>query len=116
MCGASDEELRGHLDGQRVGLELLGDDGAPDVPAARDLLRRPRRLRDRRHLAPRQVARLPLGLLRQLVEAEDALGARVLGMGDDLVDELTRLHADTLTGLARGPIQVQPSACRYQRA
>ena len=43
----------------------------------------------------------PLGALRQLVEPEDALRARVLGMGDDVVDDLLHLHAGTLTGVMK---------------
>ena len=70
------EQLRRHLDRERVRLELLGDDRAPDALAAGLLLLRPGGLRNRRELAPGHVPDLPFLLLRQLVEAEDLLRAR----------------------------------------
>jgi hypothetical protein len=67
------EELRRHLDRELVRLELLCDDGPPHVPPAGLALWRAAQLGDRRPLAPRQVAHLPLGVLRELVEPEDFL-------------------------------------------
>src|SRR5439155_9202782 len=65
------EELRRHLDRELVGLQLLRDHRAPDVAAARLLLGRALRLRDRRQLVPGQVAHLPLSPLRERVVPVD---------------------------------------------
>ena len=73
MVGRDREELRRHLDRELVGLQLLRDHGAPEVAPPRELLRRAGVLGDRRDLAPRQIAHLPLGPLRELVVAVDAL-------------------------------------------
>src|SRR5690349_10631381 len=67
------EQLRRHLDSELVRLELLRDYRPPKVAPARQLLRRTRVLRDRRDLAPREVAHLPLGPLGELVVPVDAL-------------------------------------------
>src|SRR5919106_2922759 len=75
VMGSELEQLRRHLDRERVGLELLGDDGAPDALAARPLLVGAPRLRDRRLLLPREIAHLPLVALGEPVVAEDAVPA-----------------------------------------
>ncbi|MGZ8687626.1 MAG: hypothetical protein ACXWZP_04295, partial [Gaiellaceae bacterium] len=74
------EQLAGHHHRELVGLELLGDHRAPhSLPALLALGRGSGpRLGDRRDLAPRQVAHLPLLLLRELVEAEDAASLLVV--------------------------------------
>src|SRR2546422_803947 len=96
VIGRDVEELGGHLAGELVRLELLRDHGTPQVAPASDLLRRALRLRDRRDLAPGQVANLPLGALGQLVEAEDA---RVCGwILVLLLDYLLRRPPGTLSG------------------
>ena len=77
VVGRDREELGCHLDGELVGLELLRDHGAPEVAPARELLRRARVLRDRRDVAPREVAHLPLGPLRELVVPVNALQVAV---------------------------------------
>ena len=76
--GRDREELGRHLDGELVGLQLLRDHRPPEILAARELLRRARVLGHRRQLAPRQVARLPFGALRELVEPHDARERRAI--------------------------------------
>src|SRR5581483_11679596 len=100
-------------DRELVGLQLLGDDRPPEVASPRELLRRALVLRDRRHLAPRQVAHLPLGALRQLVVAEDAGEVAVF---DSLrgVGALFQLHRATSL-VARHPGQCGNPAMRYPR-
>src|SRR5206468_4228667 len=66
------QELRRHLARDDVGLQLLHDDAAPDVAPPRLPLRRALPLRHGRELTPRHVPNLPLRVLRELVEAEDA--------------------------------------------
>src|SRR5204863_10038814 len=84
------QELRGHLAGEHVGLQLLREDGAPHVAPARPALVSAFALRDRRDLAPGQVAHLPLLPLRSLVEATNARkGLALLAL---LVDHLPRRH------------------------
>ena len=74
------QELRGHLDGELVGLQLLRDHRAPDGAAALlPLLEAPARVSGIGGISPRQVAHLPLLLLRELVEAEDAAALVVIG-------------------------------------
>jgi hypothetical protein len=74
------EQLGGHLDRELVCLELLRDHRAPDGAAALLSLRRGAGagLRDRRDVAPGDVPHLPLLLLRELVEAEDAAAPLVV--------------------------------------
>src|SRR3954447_868565 len=76
--GRGVQELRRHLARDDVGLQLLHDDAAPDVPAPRLPLRRALAFRDRRQLVPRDVLHLPLGVLREVVEPQDARVARAV--------------------------------------
>ena len=92
--GRDVEQLRGHLAGEDVRLELLGEHRAPHVPAPGLPHRRALALRDRRQLAPGQVAHLPLLALGQLVEAQDA-GER-LALVRLLVDHLLGRHQQEL--------------------
>src|SRR2546430_1941908 len=88
-------ERGGRPAGELARLELVRDRGPPQVGPASDFLRRALRLRDRRDLAPGQVANLPLGALGQLVEAEDA---RVWGwILVLLLDYLLRRHRGRLS-------------------
>ena len=84
--GRRREQLRRHLAREDVGLQLLHDHRAPDVATARLPLGRPLPLRHERDLAPRHVVHLPLLVLREVVEAEDAgvFGAVVGLRGDGI--------------------------------
>src|SRR5438309_1334707 len=59
VVGRDVEELRGHLAGELVRLQLLRDHRPPHVAPASDLLRRTFCFGDRRDLAPGEVADLP---------------------------------------------------------
>ena len=96
--GRDVQELRGHLAGEHVGLELLREDGAPHVASPRAALRRALPLRDRRELVPGQVAHLPLLLLGELVEAQDACVG--LALARDRLDDLLGSHARRLSSLS----------------
>ena len=104
------EQLAGHHHGELVGLQLLRDHRPPDrLPALLLLGRGARaRLRDRRELAPGEVADLPFLLLRQLVEAEDATRVVVVrcirgGLALRLDQRLVRgLRVDRLVGRLDG--------------
>ena len=70
---------------------------------ARELLRRARVLGDRRQLAPRQVAHLPLGPLRELVVAQHAReGAAVVAASARAVRSARSPSAQRLTFRRRG--------------
>src|SRR5207248_11206978 len=81
VVGSDVQELRRHLAGELVRLQLLRDYRAPHVSSARLLLRRPFRLGNRRDLAPGQIAHLPFGTLGELVEAQDARVRRRVFVG-----------------------------------
>jgi hypothetical protein len=80
VVGCQVQELPGHRDGELVGLELLRDHRAPHRPSPLLPLRGGTGacLRDRRDLPPGHVPHLPLLLLRELVEAQDAAALVVL--------------------------------------
>ena len=70
--GSGIQELRRHLAGDDVRLQLLHDDRAPDVAPPCQPFRRALALGHRRERVPGHVAHLPFLVLRELVEAEDA--------------------------------------------
>src|ERR671922_584377 len=95
VVGRDVEQLRRHLAREHVRLQLLREDGAPHVLAARLPLRAAPALRNRRHLPPRQVADLPLLLLRELVEAQDA--GEAVALAGRVLNDLGRGHARRLS-------------------
>src|SRR5919109_209968 len=95
LVGRDVEQLRRHLAREHVRLQLLREDGAPHVLAARLPLRAAPALRNRRHLTPRQVADLPLLLLRELVEAQDA--GEAVALAGRVLNDLGRGHARRLS-------------------
>ena len=101
--GRDVQELRGHLAGEHVGLELLREDGAPHVASARAALRRALALGDRRELVPGQVAHLPLLALGELVEAQDA--CVLLALARYLIDDL--LHVAMSRRLSSLPVELR---------
>ena len=77
--GRDVQQLGGHLAGELVGLQLLREHRAPHVLPTRLALRAPLPFRDRRDLAPGEVAYLPFLLFGELVEAQNAcVGAPIL--------------------------------------
>src|SRR4029077_12447867 len=83
--GRDVQQLRRHLAGEHVGLELLGEHRAPHVPTPCLALRRALALRDRRYVTPGQVSNLPFLTFRQLIEAQQAgerLALEVISIDD----------------------------------